>query len=208
MSKAFKNPLYNETLLQQLRPKEAPDTAGISKKQKLIVPQCNKDPVEATYYTGRSQAKDDFAMIDTKIQKAFFSNETRSSIVEDQKVNGVLATKPSAVTSDNCVLLENLLADNVITQTTKTRIPVVQGQKVNEVLATKPSAVVSDNCLLLENLLADDMVSKTKIATEQANIQSKFFRELEELITKTSASWDVSMKKVVEQAVVCIHSSK
>ncbi|KAK1377770.1 Heat shock transcription factor A2 [Heracleum sosnowskyi] len=154
MAQAFKNPLFNEIHLQQLRSKEALDTTGISKKQKLIAPLCNKDPVEASYYLGRSQAKDGFA---TEIQKEFSSNETRS--------------------------------------------PVVQGQKVNEVFATKPSAIGSDKCLLLENLLADDVVSETKAAKEHANIQSKIFRELEELITKANSNWDVSMKEMVEQAV-------
>lgn len=205
MAKASKNPLFNDILMQQLRPEAALDTAGISKKQKLIAPQCSKDPVEATDNTGRSQAKDEFAMIDADMQKTFFSNEKRSPIFEDQKGKKVLATKPSAVTSDNCVLLENLLADNVVSETTGTRSPTVQGPKVNEVLATKPSAVTSDNRLMLESLLADAVVSETEIAKEKASIQSKIVHELEELIKKTSASWDVSMNEMVEQAV-CLQS--
>lgn len=165
MARAFKNPLFNEILKQQLRPKEALDTAGTSKRQKLIVPQCSKDPAEASYNpAGRSQAKDGFATIDTEIQKALFINETKS--------------------------------------------PVVQGQKVNEVLATKPNALTPDTCMLLENLLADDVVSEAEVAKEHANIQSKIVLELEELITSTSASWDVSMKEMVEQAVSGNDSSK
>ncbi|XP_074347362.1 heat stress transcription factor A-2b-like [Apium graveolens] len=50
MAKAFQNPLFSEILMQQLRPKEALETAGTSKKQKLIAPQCNKGPAEASYY--------------------------------------------------------------------------------------------------------------------------------------------------------------
>ncbi|KAL8102596.1 heat stress transcription factor A-7a-like [Apium graveolens] len=148
MAKAFQNPLLSEILMQRLRPNEAMETAGTSKKQKLIAPQCNKDPAEASYYPGSSQPKDGFATID------------------------------------------------------------FQGQKVNEVLATKSKAIAPDSCLLLENLLlADDVVSETEAAKEHANIQSKLVLELEELITKTSASWDVSMKEMVEQAVSCNHSS-
>ncbi|KAL1805237.1 hypothetical protein ACET3Z_028305 [Daucus carota] len=161
MARAFKNPLFNEILMQQLREKEALDTAGTSKKQKLIAPQCNKSLVEAIYYAGGSQAKDDFTMIDTEAQKAYFHNEAKN--------------------------------------------PVVQSQKVNEVLATKPSDIALDNCLLVENLLADDVVSETKAATEQANVHSKVVLELEELITKVSANWEVSMKEMVEQAV-CLQS--
>ncbi|XP_074331694.1 uncharacterized protein LOC141668636 [Apium graveolens] len=118
MAKASQNPLFSEILMQQLRPKETLETAGTSKKQKMIAPQCNKGPAEASYYPGSSQAEDGFATIDTEIQKAFLSNETRSHIVQGQKVNEVLATKSKAIAPDSCLLLENLLlADDVVSDT-------------------------------------------------------------------------------------------
>lgn len=117
MATAFKNPLFNEILMQQLKPKAALDTAEISKKRKLNAPQCNKSPVEATSFAGRIQDKDDFATIDSEIQKALFSNETRSSVVQGPKVNEVSATKASNVGSEDCLLLENLLADDVVSET-------------------------------------------------------------------------------------------
>lgn len=113
MAKAFRNSLFVE-IMQQLGQKKALGNAGISKKQNLIAPQGNKSPVEAMRNTGKNQVQDEFATIESEIQTLFSSDESRSPVDQDQKASGNSGTNSLDINSENFILWEKLLEDDMV----------------------------------------------------------------------------------------------
>ncbi|CAK9159203.1 unnamed protein product [Ilex paraguariensis] len=113
MARAFRNPTFIHQLSHQLRHKIELGGAEIAKKRRLMAPPGNESLVKAMDTIAKNQVQEELTTFQSEIQ-TLFSSDDSGSPVQDHNANEFSGISSPDSISENFVLWEELMEDDLI----------------------------------------------------------------------------------------------
>ncbi|CAK9144138.1 unnamed protein product [Ilex paraguariensis] len=113
MAKAFRNPVFVQQLSHQFRQKIELGSGEIAKKRRLVGPQGNESSVKAMDTIAKNQVQEELKTFQSEIQTLYSSDESGSP-VQDHNTKEFSGTNSPYSISENFVLWEKLMEDDLI----------------------------------------------------------------------------------------------